>query len=66
MAYDTTFRCPTTPLGARIPSSSPMHLIMMQIVSGRGLIRTAVKDGSLSFLFDNKGALYHGKVLRCL
>ena len=26
-----------------------------------GLIHAAVKDGSLCFLFDNKGTLYHGK-----
>ncbi len=26
-----------------------------------GLICTAVKDGSLGFLFNNKGTLYHGK-----
>ena len=30
-----------------------------------GQIRSAVREGSLCFLFDNKGTLYHGKGLKC-
>jgi hypothetical protein len=30
-----------------------------------GLVRVAVKDDSLWFLFKNKGMLYYGKGLRC-